>query len=161
MSPSGERSNGMSSALTTLGSVSYILRNSCDAAMSSMRRLAVLFPTWAKSRSSRIFVIRCLGMVRAAASSDDRCQRGPQRAVHQGLDCFGAARLAMTKPRDRHCEPKAKQSRVRGKLIGPCKRSNSCIRSQILRRPEILVARSCLVRRIGHDLLKQQVHEQK
>src|SRR5215472_3375 len=57
MSPSGERSQGMSSALTTLGSVSYILRNSCDAAMSSRRRLAVLLPTWAKSRSSRILLI--------------------------------------------------------------------------------------------------------
>src|SRR5258708_20571718 len=57
MSPSGERSHGMSSALTTLGNVSYILRNSCDAAMPSMRRLGVLLPTWAKSRSSRILLI--------------------------------------------------------------------------------------------------------
>src|SRR5215475_14930539 len=60
MSPSGERSHGMSSALTTFGSVSYILRNSCDAAMSSMRRLKVLLPTWAKSRSSRILLTRLL-----------------------------------------------------------------------------------------------------
>src|SRR5258708_11915313 len=57
MSPSGERSHGMSSALTTLGNVSYILRNSCDAAMAWMRRLAVLLATWAKSRSSRILLI--------------------------------------------------------------------------------------------------------
>src|SRR5260370_38879497 len=59
MSPSGERSQGISSAPTTLGSVSYILRNSCDAAISSTRRLAVLLPTWAKSRSSRILLICC------------------------------------------------------------------------------------------------------
>ena len=39
------------------------------------------------------------------------------RAVHKGLDRFGAARLAMTS-RNRHCEPKAKQSRVRWQLIG-------------------------------------------
>jgi hypothetical protein len=39
------------------------------------------------------------------------------RAVHKGLDCFGAARLAMTS-RSRHCEPKAKQSSVRGQRIG-------------------------------------------
>jgi hypothetical protein len=39
------------------------------------------------------------------------------RAVHKGLDCFGATRLAMTSHR-RHCEPKVKQSSVRGQLIG-------------------------------------------
>jgi len=37
--------------------------------------------------------------------------------VHEGLDCFGAARLAMTS-RSRHCEPKAKQSRGGEQLIG-------------------------------------------
>src|SRR5215467_9403214 len=92
ISPSGERSHGMSSALTTLGSASYILRNSCEAAMSSMRRVAVFLPTWAKSRSSRILLM----------------------------------------------------------LV-----------SQVLRRAEILVAGRCFVGRVGHDLLEQEVHEQK
>jgi hypothetical protein len=40
-----------------------------------------------------------------------------QTTVKKGLDCFGAARLAMAS-RGRHCEPKAKQSSVRGQVIG-------------------------------------------
>src|SRR5262249_48872726 len=51
---------------TTLGSASYILRNSCEAAMSSMRRVAVLLPTWAKSRSSRILLMLVSQVLRRA-----------------------------------------------------------------------------------------------
>src|SRR5262249_9943310 len=93
----------MSSALTTLGSDSYILRNAAEAATSSARMLAVLLPTWAKSRSSRILLM--IGLLKSLFFS----------------------------PR---------------------------WRSQILRRPEILVAGRRLVGRIGDDLLEQEVHEQ-
>src|SRR5215813_6594486 len=45
--PSAERSNGISSALTTLRRVSYCWRNACEAATSSARKLQVLVPEWA------------------------------------------------------------------------------------------------------------------
>src|SRR5262249_32117866 len=93
--PSGERSNGISSALTTLGRVSYSLRNASEAATSSARKLQVLSPTWAKSRSSRFFVI----------------------------------------------------------AIPPTG-------SKVFRRAEAFRAGRQFVRRIGHDFLEQQVHEQ-
>src|SRR5215471_9041755 len=97
----------MSSALTTFGSDSYILRNAVDAATSSARRVAVLSPTWAKSRSSKILLISVSAIRRVSPRSF---------------------------------------------LVRP---------SQILRRAEVLMARGRLVGRVGHDLLEQQVHEQK
>src|SRR5580700_1990109 len=136
MSPSGERSNGMSSALTTLGSVSYILRNSCDAAMSSMRRLAVLLPTWAKSRSSRVWLIRVSELF-----LPPRLRGGPGRDKPHGAAYVGAPHPAL--PED-----------------GEGERERGGARSQILRRAEVLVAGRGFVGRIGHDLLEQQVHEQ-
>src|SRR3984957_1511998 len=58
ISPSGERSQGMSSATTTLGRVAYSLRNSADFRISSARQLQVLLPDRACFLSS-IALMRC------------------------------------------------------------------------------------------------------
>src|SRR5882672_2470937 len=44
INPSGERSQGMSSATTTFGRLAYSLRNSADFRISSARQLQVLLP---------------------------------------------------------------------------------------------------------------------
>src|SRR5215470_11132016 len=55
--PSTERSNGISSALTTLRRVSYCWRNACEAATSSARKLQLLLPVWAGLFSSNSVVM--------------------------------------------------------------------------------------------------------
>src|SRR5262245_43473719 len=62
MRPSGECSNGISSALTRLVRVSYCLRNSCDAAMSSARKLQFAEPECAGPFSSNVVLMRGLGL---------------------------------------------------------------------------------------------------
>src|SRR5262245_24609300 len=56
--PSTERSNGISSALTTLRRVSYWRRNACEAATSSARYVQVLAPEWAGPFSSKTVLMR-------------------------------------------------------------------------------------------------------
>src|SRR6516164_6427779 len=60
--PSAERSHGMSSALTTLGRVSYCLRKFCEAATSSAWKVQLAEPDSAGPLSSKgIFTLSNVG----------------------------------------------------------------------------------------------------
>src|SRR5215813_4876089 len=93
--PSADFSHGMSSALTTLGSCSYILRNAVEAATSSARMLAVLCPTWAKSCSSRILLMSVSELFEHhAVRHSCRVGKGAERAVPTRTSAVGTLRFA-------------------------------------------------------------------
>src|SRR5579862_5975658 len=65
ISPSGERSHGMSSALITFGRVAYSARNCSEATRSSARKLAVAEPDSAACLSSNGILLSPLCLLRS------------------------------------------------------------------------------------------------